>query len=276
MSQKRSFAFRSFRTQRVAFFLFSILIGFQIYLEFFYLQNEPRDIMAFDFVLQEQIDSLKQRERKDQIYPFNPNYISLSKGYQLNLSLEEIERLHRFRNSGKFANSVAEFKAVTQVSSDWIIKYSPYFKFPEWVTSKKLKVKDLNVSVIKDINTATAEELIEIRGIGAVLSKRIVKYRLSIKGFDLMEQLNQVYGLDSLVISKIKSQYQILTPAKRTKIVLAEATMEDLLRIPFLTKKEAKKIIGLRTKNKKITLKSLRNEPEFDSLKLERLALYLQ
>ena len=275
MSQKRSFAFRSFRTQRVAFFLFSILIGFQIYLEFFYLQNEPRDIMAFDFVLQEQIDSLKQRERKDQIYPFNPNYISLSKGYQLNLSLEEIERLHRFRNSGKFANSVAEFKAVTQVSSDWIIKYSPYFKFPEWVTSKKLKVKDLNVSVIKDINTATAEELIEIRGIGAVLSKRIVKYRVSIKGFDLMEQLNQVYGLDSLVISKIKSQYQILTPAKRTKIVLAEATMEDLLRIPFLTKKEAKKIIGLRTKNKKITLKSLRNEPEFDSLKLERLALYL-
>jgi competence protein ComEA len=276
MLQKRSFAFRSFRTQRVAFFLFSILIGFQIYLEFFYLQNEPRDIMDFDFVLQEQIDSLKQRERKDQIYPFNPNYISLSKGYQLDLSLEEIERLHRFRNSGKFANSVAEFKAVTQVSSDWIIKYSPYFKFPEWVTSKKLKVKDLNVSVIKDINTATAEELIEIRGIGAVLSKRIIKYRLSIKGFDLMEQLNQVYGLDSLVISKIKSQYQILTPAKRTKIVLAEATMEDLLRIPFLTKKEAKKIIGLRTKNKKITLKSLRNEPEFDSLKLERLALYLQ
>jgi len=56
-----------------------------------------------------------------------------------------------------------------------------------------------------------------------------------------MEQLNQVYGLDSLVISKIKSQYQILTHAKRTKIVLAEATMDDLLRIPFLTKKEAKK-----------------------------------
>ena len=64
------------------------------------------------------------------------------------------------------------------------------------MTAKKLKAKDLNVSVIKDINTATAEELIEIRGIGAVLSKRIVKYRASIKGFDLMEQLNQVYGLD--------------------------------------------------------------------------------
>jgi hypothetical protein len=59
-----------------------------------------------------------------------------------------------------------------------------------------------------------------------------------------MEQLNQVYGLDSLVISKIKSQYQILTPAKCNKIVLAETTMEDLFRIPFLTKK-AKKIIGL-------------------------------
>ena len=115
MLKTRSFAFRSFRTQRVAFFLFSILIGFQIYIEFLSLQNEPRDIMAIDFVLQEQFDSLKQRERKDQIYPFNPNYISLSKGYQLDFSLEEIERLHRFRNSGKFANSIAEFKAITQV-----------------------------------------------------------------------------------------------------------------------------------------------------------------
>ena len=60
-----------------------------------------------------------------------------------------------------------------------------------------------------------------------------------------MEQLNQVYGIDSLLISKIESQYQILTTTKCTKIGLTEATMEDLLRIPFLTKKEAKKIIGL-------------------------------
>jgi hypothetical protein len=60
-----------------------------------------------------------------------------------------------------------------------------------------------------------------------------------------MEQLNQVYGIDSLLISKIESQYQILTTTKCTKIVLTEATMEDLLRIPFLTKKESKKIIGL-------------------------------
>jgi hypothetical protein len=43
--------------------------------------------MAFDFVLHEQIDSLKQRERKDQIYPINPNHIFLSKGFQLNLYL---------------------------------------------------------------------------------------------------------------------------------------------------------------------------------------------
>jgi hypothetical protein len=60
-----------------------------------------------------------------------------------------------------------------------------------------------------------------------------------------MEQLNQVYGIDSMLISKIESQYQILTTTKCTKIVLTEATMENLLRIPFLTKKEAKKIIGL-------------------------------
>jgi hypothetical protein len=52
--------------------------------------------------------------------------------------------------------------------------------------------------------------------------------------------------------------------------------MEALLRIPYLSKSEAKKIIGLRTRNRNLSLENLRSEFGFDSLKTERLALYLQ
>ena len=48
MLKNRSFAFRSFRTQRVVFFLFLVLIGFQIYIDRNTLKKDAIDIFAFD------------------------------------------------------------------------------------------------------------------------------------------------------------------------------------------------------------------------------------
>ena len=274
MPKKRSFAFRSFRTQRVAFFLFLVLIGFQIYLENT-VPEEAIDILVFDAALQEQIDSAKLQKQQPRIFPFNPNYISLSKGYQLGLSLEEIERLHRYRDTGKFINSVTAFEQITQVTPSWLKQYSPYFKFPDWVTAEVEKRKKPKTVEVKDLNTSTAADLTQVRGIGAVLSERIIKYRTRLQGFDELNQLYEVYGLDSLVVENVKRQFKIKTKPKRTKIPDALATLEALLKIPYLSKSEAKKIIGLRTRNQNLTLKNLRSEPGFDSLKIERLALYL-
>ena len=274
MPKKRSFAFRSFRTQRVAFFLFLVLIGFQIYLENT-APEEAIDILVFDAALQEQIDSAKLQKQQPRIFPFNPNYISLSKGYQLGLSLEEIERLHRYRDTGKFINSVTAFEQITQVTPSWLKQYSPYFKFPDWVTAEVEKRKKPKTVEVKDLNTSTAADLTQVRGIGAVLSERIIKYRTRLQGFDELNQLYEVYGLDSLVVENVKRQFKIKTKPKRTKISDALASLEALLKIPYLSKSEAKKIIGLRTRNQNLTLKNLRSEPGFDSLKIERLALYL-
>ena len=79
-----------------------------------------------------------------------------------------------------------------QVSSSWIEKYHNFFKFPDWVSKlESQKNKDIAVE-IKDINKATAEELTQIRGIGAVLSNRIVKYRSRLQGFGHLNQLYEV------------------------------------------------------------------------------------
>tara|TARA_B100000780_G_scaffold195618_1_gene138010 strand:+ start:648 stop:860 length:213 start_codon:yes stop_codon:yes gene_type:complete len=67
----------------VAFFLFLVLIRFQIYLDRITLKKDAIDILAFDANLQEQTDSAKSQKQQPSIFPFNPNYISLSKGYQL-------------------------------------------------------------------------------------------------------------------------------------------------------------------------------------------------
>lgn len=57
----------------------------------------------------------------------------------LGMSLVEIDKLHRFRESDKWVNSKADFKKVTGVSDSLLAEISPYFKFPEWVTNPKPK-----------------------------------------------------------------------------------------------------------------------------------------
>ena len=104
------------------------------------------------------------------------------------------------------------------------------------------------------MNTSTAAYLTQVRGIGAVLSERIVKYRTRLQGFDELNQLYEVHGLDSLVVEKVKRQFKIITKPERVKKPVAEVTMEVLLRIPYLSKSEAKKIIGLRTRNRNLSL----------------------
>ena len=144
------------------------------------------------------------------------------------------------------------------------------------MTVKAEKIKKSKTIEVKDLNTSTAADLTQVSGIGAVFSERIVKYRKRLQGFDELDQLYEVYGLDSLVVEKVKRQFKIITKPERVKTPVAEVTLEALLRIPYLSKPEAKKIIGLRTRNRNLSLENLRSEPGFDSLKIERLALYLQ
>ncbi|MFY0601176.1 MAG: helix-hairpin-helix domain-containing protein [Cyclobacteriaceae bacterium] len=51
-----------------------------------------------------------------------------------------------------------------------------------------------------DINKSSAEDLQNIRGIGPVLSKRIIKYRNLLGGFSDIDQFKEIYGLKPEVV----------------------------------------------------------------------------
>ena len=126
------------------FLLIGILIIFQIFIftvNFTTLfQKESSDDFTSSqwLAIQHEIDSLKKTtlEKKYEIKPFNPNFITDYKGYILGISVEELNRLQAFRNQGRYVNSAKEFQQVTQVSDEVLNKISPYFKFPDWVINK--------------------------------------------------------------------------------------------------------------------------------------------
>ena len=69
------------------------------------------------------------------------------KAYRLDITAEEYDRLTAYRNSGKWINSVEDFKTVTKISDDRLAKISPYFKFPEWVVAQQNEEKTINKGV---------------------------------------------------------------------------------------------------------------------------------
>lgn len=256
-----------------------------------FVEEDSFDTSSAEIVaIQKELDSLRLVEiekRKPKTYPFNPNYITDYKGYTLGMSNEEIDRLHKFRNEGKWINSISDFKTVTGVSDSLLNELSPYFKFPEWVTNPKGRNEFKSGKSEKgftekpysqkiDLNLATEEQLQQVSGIGEVLSKRIVSYRKKLNGFSNDIQLYEVYGLEPEVAQRALNLFTVKTPKEIEVVNLNKATASDIATIPGVSFELAKRIWEFRRLRDKIeSLDELTKIEGITERKLQLIQLYL-
>lgn len=276
------------------FYLLLLLIVLQFsYLGLKYHPFKSNDnLFKLDVKNQKSYDSLvmvSNSSKSTSKKMFNPNYISDFKGYSLGMSPLEIDRLHQFRVQDKFVNSADEFQKVTGISDSLLNSISPYFKFPEWVSQKRdsgqKNITKYSSSMgsdlrpnkeIKDLNTASAEELKQISGIGEKLSARIIKFRDRLGGFLVNEQLYDVYGLESQVVKKALQRFQVLNPPSIEKININTADIDELASLIYLRYNVAENIVIYRQEKGQFTsLDDLFNVPEFPVNKIDRIGLYL-
>lgn len=275
------------------FFLLLLIIIFQVGYYFLSLNGSQRKQTNFILDKEEQakIDRLKSEKiKKDTLFlfPFNPNFINEAKGYNLGMSLAEIDRLHQFRETNSYVNSKEEFQKVTLVSDSLLQQIAPYFKFPDWVHSaaSRDKVAASNPTLLKekkktpvqkqDLNTATLEDLKQIRGIGTKLSERIIKFRNRLGGFLLDEQLQDVYGLEPEVTKKVLEKFTVVTRPAVEKINLNTCSPEELSKIVYLNYSLSERIIGYRNAQNGIkSLEELKKIEGFPAEKIDRISLYL-
>jgi len=240
---------------------------------------------------QNQIDSLKFIEtenRRPKIYPFNPNYISDYKGYQLGMKTKEIDLLLAHRNKRLFVNSAKEFQEVTKISDSLLQVISPYFKFPDWVQKKNREKKEQfsfasktkkNISDItsSDINEATPYDFSLVKGVDEYLSERIIKYRSKLQGFSFPEQLFEVWGLEKEVADNILQVFSIQKKPRITKVNVNTASFKEVLSNPYIDYELCVQIFEYKDEVAELqSISEIKNIEGFPIEKYHRIVLYLR
>ncbi len=290
MKKEPTYFFQKFTSsQRIGLLiLFALIISVQVGSHYLpstiteELSQEKKEWLAF----QTKIDSLKEfkTEYKQKIYPYNPNFITDYKGYKLGMTVEQLDRLFAFRKENKYVNSAKEFQQVTKVSDSLLKEMAVYFKFPDWVNQKReysskytlFPKKEKEVIVVKDINHATAEDLIKIRGIGEAISARILKERDKFGAFATMDQMQFIWGLSPEVVDYLNQYFKVGDVSQVKKININEATLKELSAFPFFNYSLSREILIYRSMNTKIKdAEDLTKIKGFPTDRVAIIALYL-
>jgi hypothetical protein len=138
------------------------------------------------------------------------------------------------------------------------------------------KITTRNKPIYKqDLNKALASDLKKIHGVGPVLSERIIKYGHSLNGYSDVDQLYRVYGLDSIVIDRIKEAFEIKTDTI-IPMNIRFASREELSTLPYLSASEIEWLISLRNRPEGLGSKEFVTNLLFKTLnKNKKLLVYL-
>lgn len=148
---------------------------------------------------------------------------------------------------------------------------------PKPINSKRKKARPPAQSLSTfDINTASATQLSTIRGIGPVLSARIVRFRNKLGGFVNQDQYQEVYGLLPELIVRLKQCTYISEGFQPEKLKVNVADIQTLATHPYITYRQAQSIVHYRAQHGPLlTAEALNTWVPIDEATWKKLAPYV-
>ena len=144
-------------------------------------------------------------------------------------------------------------------------------------SSKKHFNSNKKQNIRIDINHADSTELKKVYGIGNVLANRIIKYRNILGGFSTINQVYEVYGIDTATYLRIKEQFYISENFKPKIMALGTVTQQELAAHPYIDFTQARLIYNYYLQHPNMEdLFELTELPPLDSNFIYRLTPYLK
>lgn len=203
-------------------------------------------------------------------FDFDPNAVSYEEMRQLGMSYLIAKRIIKFRNKG------GRFRAKKDLQKIYDFPETLYAQLEKYITLPGLKHKKTERF---NINIADTVQLQRIYGIGSFFSKTIIMYRVNLGGFVSLDQLREVYLLDSLAPLALKEIIKYAYIANNfipKKILINSATFDELSRHPYISYKLAKTIVAYREQHGNFgSVKAIKNIRVLSEKQFSKLAPYL-
>lgn len=233
----------------------------------------------------ESIDQVQE----DTVFSFNPNEITFYQMILLGFDSIIARRLIKYRNSGGEFKVKKDLLRIYNLPEMLFAKLEDHISLPDTIRISTYKNQGRLISSIDttpnqkakmaifNINHADTSDLMEIPGIGSVLSKRIIKYRELLGGYSNINQLNDVYGLKGYSLTNIKSAVYVDTVFVPERIRVNFSEWREFVQHPYVDSRLANDIIQLRsTKGFIKGIHDLKEIPYLNDSILNRLSPYFE
>jgi len=251
-----------------------------------YFTHQQKDYTREKKTLDSLIASWQEQKKKDSLITdpihlvvFNPNTATKDDLVSLGFTSYLANRLENYRNKGgKFLIKSDLLKLYGMDTALYSTLYS-WIELPDEKPVKKSEERPVTRTTSKltkekfDLNQADSLQFISVYGIGNKLSARIIKYRNLLGGFISSDQLNEIYGLDTLVISELKKLTFIRVGFKPKTLEINTLTEKELAAHPYIKYNVAKAITAYRFQHgyfksiEDISKIAIIDQPTFEKIK---------
>lgn len=178
---------------------------------------------------------------------FNPNMASESELLSLGLEYGVVKNILKFREKGGRFLKKEDLKKIYGLSDLDFLRLENHIQIAEYQTNtNNYSVTNANKNEWKneptkalttiDVNRASLEEWLQLRGIGRTFAARIIQHREKLGGFTSPEQLKEVYGLPDSTYLAITPYLRFSSPVYRK--ILANQLNWELTQHPYLSRKQ--------------------------------------
>lgn len=187
-------------------------------------------------------------EKEIHLRPFDPHLQTEESWVAMGIPIRTARTIMRYVQKGGRFRQAGDIRKIWGIREEDVQRLLPFVRLPQQVvggqsTSEiqqnnrnefRQRVESMQPAVI-DINTADSASWTALPGIGAVLSRRIVRYREMRGGFQSIQDLRKVYGLSDSV-------YQQILPFLRISQAQASTT-EVAVDTAFLNRAPVKQLM---------------------------------
>jgi competence ComEA-like helix-hairpin-helix protein len=208
-------------------------------------------------------------------FSFDPNAMTFPDWKKLGFTDKEAQQIQNYQAKGGYFKEKIDLKKLYCVTEEDYKLLEPYIHITLQQKEGIPKEAKPILNVKQELNATDSIQLQKIPGIGIKTASRIIQYREKLGGYVHIDQLKEVYGIDSARFLQIAT-YLLVNPNHIRKININTASIKELVQHPYIDYSLAKSIVVHRqNKGNYRQVEDIKQAVHFYDELYSKIAIYL-